>query len=453
MRPEYLKQGEQARLFPVLATTSKEGRTTSILLACMSAVEEFGRDLLGSIGQRVGKRASIDCYTEIVFVGQDPSIKDRPDGLIIVTNGNNVWRALVEAKVGNSELNTDQIEKYRQLAKDHKLDCVITISNQFATRPEHHPLEEVRKSRSKIPVYHWSWMSILTTADLLVNTDSIADSDQTRLMRELRRFLTHESAGVKGFDRMPPEWSELNKLVSAGGRIPAKSEDANAVLAAWHQETKDLSLILSRQTETLVTERLARKHKNDPTARIKDEYAELREKCRLTATLDIPNAAAPLEITADIARRTIDVGMTLRAPEDKVSSKARVNWLLRQIKGTPPADLQIRLNWPGRSEATQFSFEALTADSSIVEKDKGSLQVLSFHVFIARRLGARFTQQVNFVSDLEEVVPEFYREIGQNLSAWRMSAPRIKEDRERAEDVSTEAIQDQDEVEGQSEIE
>lgn len=445
MRPEYLKQGEPARLFPVLATTSKEGRTTSILLACMGRVEEFGRELLATLAQRTGKRSSIECYTEVVFVGQDPSIRDRPDGLIIVSNGSKIWRALVEAKVGTSQLDASQIEKYRQIAKDHKVDCVVTISNQFATRPEHHPLDEVRKSRSKVPVFHWSWMSILTTADLLINTQAIGDSDQTRLLEEFRRFLTHESAGVKGFDRMPPEWSELNKLISAGGRIPAKSEDALAVLSAWHQETKDLSLILSRQTETVVTERLSRKHRGDPAARLKDEYADLKDNCCLTAFLDIPNAAAPLEIVADITRRTVDVGMTIRAPEDRKSSKARVNWLLKQIKGKPPADLQIRLNWPGRSEATQFSFEALSEDTSIVEKDKGSLQVLSFHIFIARRLGGRFTQQVNFVSDLEEIVPEFYREIGQNLSTWRMSAPRIKEDRERAEDVTTEALYDEGE--------
>lgn len=453
MRPEYLKQGEAARLFPVLATTSKEGRTTSILLACMSRIEEFGRDLLESLGQRVGKRSSIECYTEVVFVGQDPSIKDRPDGLVIVTNGTKVWRALIEAKVGTSQLDALQIEKYRQIAKDHKVDCVVTISNQFAMRPEHHPLEEVRKSRSKIPVFHWSWMSILTTADLLINTEAIADTDQMRLLEELRRFLTHESAGVKGFDRMPPEWSELNKLISAGGRIPAKSDDAFEVLGAWHQETKDLSLILSRQTETVVTERLSRKHRSDPTMRVKDEYALLRDNCCLAASLDIPDAAAPLEIVADITRRTVDVGMTLRAPEDRKSPKARVNWLLKQIKGNPPTDLQIRLNWPGRSEATQFSYDTLKSDSSVVEKDKESLQLLSFHVFIARRLGARFTQQVNFVSDLEELVPEFYREIGQNLAAWRKSAPRIKEDRERAEDVTAEAIYIEGEEEARSNTE
>ncbi len=56
-------------------------------------------------------------------------------------------------------------------------------------------------------------MHVLTVAELLVSNERIADDDQLLLMNELRRFLGHESAGVRGFDRMPKEWSGLNKLV------------------------------------------------------------------------------------------------------------------------------------------------------------------------------------------------------------------------------------------------
>lgn len=41
LRPDYLAQGELARLFPVLSNTSKEGRTTSIVLACLTKVDGF----------------------------------------------------------------------------------------------------------------------------------------------------------------------------------------------------------------------------------------------------------------------------------------------------------------------------------------------------------------------------------------------------------------------------
>ncbi|MGX0876949.1 hypothetical protein ACSSV4_001633 [Roseovarius sp. MBR-154] len=442
-RPDYLVQGEAARLFPVLATTSKEGRTTSIVRACISKVEEFGSELMATLGQRLGKRAKVETFTEIVFKNEKIKVKDRPDGLIVMRNGAKEWRALVEAKVGNAELGTEQVEKYREIAKEQGVDCVITISNQFATTTSNHPLDEVRKSRSRIPVYHWSWMSILTIIDLLLNRDAVADEDQKLLLNELRRFLTHESAGVKGFDRMPPEWPEINRLISAGGKIPAKSNEASVVLEAWHQETRDLSLILSRQTEATVEEKLPRKHRNSPAERRKDELLTLREAGRLMSVLDIPDAAAPLEIVADIARRTIDIGMTMRAPEDKVSSKARVNWLLRQMKTEKQEELFVRLNWPGRSEATQFSISELLADPAACEKDKAGLQVLSFHVFMSRRLGGKFTQQTNFIKELEDAVPFFYKEVGQNLAEWRKPAPRIKPDRALSSDVSVSALQDE----------
>ena len=443
MKPDYLSQGEVARLFPVLATTSKEGRTTAIVLSCLASIREFGQSLLGSVSVRVGKTTEIDAFTEIVFVGDKTATKDRPDGLLIATTGKREWRALIETKVGSNLLDDDQVERYRVLAKTHGVDCVITISNQFTSRPENHPLESVRKSRSRIPVYHWSWMFILTTADLLISNDEISDEDQLFLLNELKRFLTHESTGIKGFDRMPPEWTELNKLVSASEGIPAKSEAAQVVLEAWHQETRDLSLILSRQTETLVREKLPRKHLEDPTQRLKTEFANLRDTKRLSATLVIPNAASPVEIYANLMARTISVEMFLRAPEDKKSTKARLNWLLRQLRGVSIPDIHIRLMWPGSSEATLYSLEDLKEDVTISETGKEGMQVLGFHVLLSRRVGAKFTQQTNFIALLEEIVPEFYREVGQNLVAWRKAAPKIKSKRDDASDVSVDALEDE----------
>lgn len=438
--PEYLKQGESARLFPVLSTTSKEGRTTSIVLACLCKIDEFGSRLLSSVGQRVGVRATVETYTEVVFRKQSTGIKDRPDGLIVVRVGSREWRALVEAKIGNSELDPEQIERYRALAKENEIDCVITLSNQFATSPDSHPVEEVRKSRSRVPVYHWSWMHVLTTADLLISGEQVADADQLVLLNELRRFLTHESAGVKGFDRMPKEWAELNKLVSSGGAIPAKSSAAQIVLEAWHQETRDLSMILSRMTGNFVAEKLPRKHVGNPAQRQKDELVQLRESQSLSCTLVVPDAAAPIDVSADLARRSLDVGMTLKAPDDKKSTKARVNWLLRQVKANAVDSLYIRLLWPGTSEPTQYSIADLRTDPDLAAEGKEHLSPHSFSIFLSERLGGKFTQQTNFVSELERLVPKFYGETGAQLAAWVKKAPQIKPDRSSGQDVSPSAL-------------
>ncbi len=426
--PENVIQGEKSRLFPVLATTSKEGRTTAIVLACLKLVDEFGAALLGGIGQRIGARAQLSTYTEVVFKHQPKKSNDRPDGLVAVKVGKREWTALVEAKVGTADLSAEQIERYRGIAKSNSVDAVITISNQFATSPGSHPLEEIRKSRSKIPVFHWSWMHILTTADLLLNTDGIADRDQRFLLQELHRFLTHESAGVRGFQRMPKAWGDLNKLVSSGGAIPARSEEATEVVNAWHQETRDLSLILSRMTETVVTEWLPKKHRNDPAQRQKDELVTLRDNKELRSTLVVPGAAAHVEVVADILRRSVDVGMTIRAPEDRKTTKARLNWLLRQIKSDKLSDLHIRLHWPGASEDTQFPAEELLLDVSRCDEGKDHLVAHGFHVFISKSLGARFTQQSNFIDEVEDIVPDFYGRFGSLLKAWQKPAPKLRAD-------------------------
>ena len=375
---------------------------------------------------------------EAVLLVSTEILLTRP--LIILRAGSREWKALVEAKIGSTDLDEQQVERYRAIAKEHGLDCVITISNQFATDPSSHPVDAIRRSRSKVPVFHWSWMHILTAAELLIRNEGVEDTDQKILLNELRRFLTHESVGVRGFERMPREWTDLNKLVSSGGKIPARSKEAAAVIEAWHQETRDLSLILSRMTEEEVAEKLSKKHRNNPSERQSDELNLLREDYQLHCTLQIPHAAAPIEIVADLMRRSVDVGMTLRAPDDRVSTNARVNWLLRQVKSENLDGIHLRLLWPGKSEATQHPLADIIQDTSICAEGKQHLAPHGFHIFLSERLGARFTQQSNFIDELERIVPLFYREVGSSLSAWKKKAPRIKDTKPTAEDVSTSAL-------------
>lgn len=438
-RPEYLKSGEVARIFPVLATTSKEGRTTSIVLACLRLIDPLARELLGSIGVRVGTRSEIETYTEICF--HSTETKDRPDGLIVHRNGKNEWRALVETKVGNTELQDDQIERYRRIAKEQKIDAVITISNAFTAAPGNHPLESVRKSRSPIPVYHWSWMAILTSVDMLLGNEEVADREQRVLLNELLRFLTHDSAGVRGFDRMPPEWASLGKSVREGGQVRPNSSETLAVVSAWHQETRDLALILSRLTGRPVQERLPRTIQKDPATRRRNDAQTLAGTCQLSCALIVPDTAGDLQVTMDFRTRTISVEMGINAPGDRKSNKARLNWLLRQLsKLERPGGVIIRANWPGRSASTQVSLERLREKPELIEDGKGDQTLSSFSVLMVKECGARFVQLTNVIEDLEKLVPEFYHTVGQNLSAWQSPAPRAREPRADADDVTVETI-------------
>lgn len=451
-RPTFLKKGEQARLFPVLADSSKEGRALSIFLACFAHVPEFGRALMTSLGQRSGTRTRFRVFTEVEFTDNGGK-NNRPDGILIVENGRSSWTALIEAKIGNAELTIEQLSTYCDVAKANGIDAIITISNQFAPLPTHHPLKLAQSARRKREIFHWSWMYLLTQASLLIENEEIEDETRAVLLQEFIRFLSHESTGAKSFTSMPAEWPEIAAKIHAGGAVKQSAEEVKDVVGAWHQELRDLSLILTRQLKTEVKVRIQRKHVADPVLRLKDDVATLCSENRLEASFQIPAAASPLELVADVKARSITTSMRLRAPEDKKSTKARLAWLLRQIGKAELPGTHVRLYWPGRGGATQYALDALRENSDIALPDRKEIAPHTFEIVHVCDLGARFSQRKNFISDLESAVPAFYEQIGQYLKAWQPSAPRMPEDRASKKSVEPAAIAEemaQEIAEGQS---
>ncbi|RWP07894.1 hypothetical protein [Mesorhizobium sp.] len=439
-RPDFLVRGERARLFPVLADTSKEGRTLSILLACLETVEEFGKSLLADLGVKAGGRTKIEAYTEVVLKKGGEKTA-RPDGLLVLKTGAKSWTALVEAKVGNSELTVGQLDSYLEIAKMNGIDALITISNQFAPLPSHHPVQLSNASLKKATLLHWSWMYVLTQATLQLGNSDIEDKEQRVILNEMVRFLSHPSAGVKSFDQMPASWTTVAGTIQAGGTVSAKSNDAQEVVGAWYQETRDLCLILSRQLGEEVDVKVPRIHVSDPVLRLKTDAQGLASENCLRATFVVPNTAAAIEISADFRKRSVFASMRVAAPTDRKSTKARLNWLLRQLQKSKPDGIHIRLFWPGRGPFTQHPLTALR-DRPEAAEGNGKV-VTSFEVVFARDLGGRFAQRKNFIIDLEQAIPDFYEQVGQHLKAWQPQAPKIKEDRLDATDVSTEALREE----------
>lgn len=438
-RPAFLKSGERARLFPVLAETSKEGRTLSVLLSSMAYVDEFGASLLRSIGQKVGVRTKFEVFTEVVFNDKN-SGAPRPDGLIVLTVGSRQWTALVEAKIGNAQLDAAQIETYLQLARDHDVDAVITLSNQFTARPDHHPISLPKTSTRKVSLFHWSWMFVLTEATLLLSAQNVEDRDQARILSELVRFLSHPSTGVKGFERMPSSWSDVVTAVRGGAPLKKTSEEVQAVVGAWHQEVRDLCLIMSRLLEAPVDVRLSRNHRSDGKLRLRDDCQSLAETKRLRCELDIPDTANSIVVETDLLTRSVIVSMRLAAPGDRKSSQARLNWLLRQLAKTESDEVRIGAVWPGKAKATQATLSQVREDPNHLIRENSKMVLSSFDVVMVRELGGKFSGVKTFVDCLEAAVPDFYELVGQHLRAWRPSAPKLRAKTEPHE-VSPAAIQ------------
>lgn len=428
-KPPFLKQGERARLFPVLSENSKEGRALSIFLSCMSHVDEFGSIMMSSIGKRVGTRSKVTAYTEVTFqqdINDKSSKQDRPDGLISITLGKKTFYVLVEAKIGNNGLTSAQVESYIELATKNNIDAVVTISNDFSALPQHHPIAVNKRLLKKVELFHWSWMFILTQADLLLKQGKVLDHEQAIILKEFIRFISHQSTGIRGFDRMPSEWPEVCRQIQAKGKLKKTDDAVRAVVAAWQQETKDLSLLLSRKIERECSLRLSRKHTSDHIARLDDDAVVLCERGALTCSIDVPNAAAPIDICADVTCKQVEVSMKLQAPADKKTAKSRISWLLKQLSKSKADNILIRAYWPGGKAHTQKALADLRNDPSAI-CDANNMLPTSFEVRYAKDLGANFNGNKKFIEELEAAVEIFYAEAAENLKKWQSPAPRISD--------------------------
>ena len=428
--PEFLATGEPARLIPVVSEGSKEGRATSILLSTLSAVHEFSQSLFGAVGVRVGSRTNIEVYTEIVFKDKDATIKLRPDGLIIINKGKTQWKALVEAKIGNAELSPDQVKDYLALAKKHKIDAVITISNQYSALPTHHPIPLKRSDLKGVKLYHWSWMFIFTEAILLLKSMGVEDADQQFLLHEMTRYFDHPSVGVASFTSMNKEWKDVTQKVKSGSRLVKSSEEVENTVGSWHQEARDLCLIMSRKLAVPVSLGLSLKHKKNPADRLKEDCDILVSTQTMVCEIEIPDAASSLTVVADLTRRTVDRSMRVEAPKDKQRATARLSWLLRQLKDINPQDIYIKTVTRGKSNNPQALLEVVRENPMAILKNEGvEIQPIAFEVMMVNDLAGKFSGRNTFIEAVEYTVTHFYEEAGQNLQVWVPSAPKVREEK------------------------
>lgn len=433
-KPDFIESGEPARLIPVVADTNREQRTASIVLAALRGVYEFRQTMLGSLDVRVGKRAELGAWTEVTFKrdplsknGKAPRKHERPDGLLVLDTGRKRWTALVEAKVGNAEIGESQLTDYVKQAKANNVDAVITITNQFVALPSHHPVKLPKNVTRDVELFHWSWMYVLTQATLLLEDDAIASEDQRFVLEEVVRHLGHDSSGISRFDSMNREWKDIVGKVKSGASLARTSEEVENTVSSWHQEQRDLCLVMSRRLYRPVKLKLSRQHRTDPPRRLHDDCEELVKQRTLSCVLEIPHAAADLHVTADLTTRTIVSSMRLTAPKDKKSTKARANWLARQLAKARSDDIYIKAIRPGRAEDTQAPLAEVLNDARVLESSGTNVAPVAFEVFHMLDLAGKFSGSKVFIERLEDAVPYFYEQVGQRLRAWVEPPPKIRQ--------------------------
>ena len=415
---------QPARLFPITGiggADEQERRGCSALLAVIQAVREFGRELTTRCGAPAG---TIETFIELPFLKD--GAKFRPDGLIRVTRGQRAWVALVEVKAGHNDLSPEQVANYLDIAREQNFDAVITISHEVATTPGVHPVPVDKRKVRKVGLFHLSWSRIHTEALIQQTTHAVSDPDQAWLLSEFIRYIEDPKSGALDFDDMGPSWVSVRNA-AAQQTLRANDKETLDVVTRFDQLLAFCGMELSRRLGVHVQQRLSRAERSDQANRLQTQAIELANAGQLSGSLQVPNAAVPVDILVDLRANRVDCTAVLGAP---LAGRAttRINWLLRQLKDSP-ANLQVVATTArARDAGPSHALSALQNDPKL-PVEHAQADIRSFTLTLSQTAGTKRGQgRGSFVGSVTSLVDRFYAEVIQYLKAWTPPAPKPKGD-------------------------
>jgi hypothetical protein len=420
---------QDARLLPTVGLRGQEEqekRATSSLLAVMRAVPEFGRGLIGELGAPKGR---ISTYTELQL--RDAQGKRCiPDGAIVAERGQKVWRCLVEVKTGRAALQSDQVERYLDWARDNEFDAVLTISNQITPSPQDAPLSVDGRKLRKVKLYHLSWWRILTEAIVQHRHRGVSDPDQAWLLGELIAYLDHEKSGASGFQDMGDKWVRV-RTAAANETLRASDTEAREVAARWEQFIDYMCLGLGQDLGREVTP--VRPRKATAEARLDATVRRLVETGKLDGLVRVPDAVGDIGVDADLRTRRVTTSVRVEAPREG-RPKTRLNWMLRQLRNAP-GDLRIDVSFGGARETSSLLLSEAREDAErLLSSTDPKREPRAFQLALTRKMGTkRGKEEGSFVRETRRQAIDFYRDLVQDLRPWQASAPKLPPSEEEEE--------------------
>lgn len=427
-----------ARLIPtagIRGQEEQERRATSAFLAVLKAVPEFAHALLKELGAPKGR---VSTYTEIQLKNTDGKVSI-PDGAIVVERGSSRWAVLVEVKTGDAQLPDEQVNRYLDHAKNLGFSGVLTISNRITGSVHESPVTVDRRKLKSLSLWHFSWWRILTEAVVQHRHRGVKDPDQAWILGELVAYLDHEASGASGFTDMGDKWVRVRDAAH-NGTLRANDPETREVVERWHQFSEYLALGLSQDLGGDVT--VVRPRRIPRDQRILSEVKQLAEAGYMTATIKVPDAAAPLDIRIDLRARRVLTSATVDAPKEG-RPLSRINWLLRQLKDAP-SDLRLEVAFANTRETTSLLLrDAREEPKRLLSPSDPKRPPRAFVLETSRPLGTkRGKGRGSFVSDTRAQVIAFYREIVQSLSTWQPKAPQLPAEAHEPAGMPTEGLPD-----------
>lgn len=420
------EEWKEARLIPtsgISGAQEQEARATSAFLSVLTIVPSFAHAILRPCGAPLGKvRANVESFIEVAFEDKKAKSSPRPDGLIRVTRGNTVWTALVEVKTGTNALSKEQVETYMDIAQSNGFDAVITISNEIPPILGTHPLKLDARKLRRTPVYHYSWVRLLSIAIMDREVHGIDDPEQSWILGELIRYLEHEKSGALEYTDMGPSWTPLLDAVRSG---LVRKDDPNVVDIAGKFDglIRYTCLKLGQRLGVEVKPYLSRKENANPDERTKNLALELEQSQSLSARIQIPDTVADLQIKCDIRARLISTYAVIPA-SGQARNQTRVNWLLRTLD-EKLSDIVVEAHGSRRSHAASLA-EFRTDLRDLLPADFPD--ITKFTVTQVHHMGTQKTTsgRASFITSLMDAVDKYYVDILQRQRAWNPPAPKYK---------------------------
>ena len=413
----------QARLIPtsgISGAPEQERRATSALLAVLSIVPDFSKALLAPIGSSAG---AVSTYIEVPFELDDNRVF--PDGLIRVKRGAREWTALVEVKTGKNSLETTQLENYLDVARAEEFDALITISNEIPPVAGQHPTAVDRRKLRKVELHHWSWSYILATAIVQKEHRGVSDPEQAWILGELIRYLEHERSGALALDDMGPNWVSVREAVTSG-TLRTNDKTAPEVVSRFDALLRYASLKLGQQLGTDVIPLLSRQEVAEPALRATRLLSSLVELGQLSGSIRIPNAVAPITVTADLRANRVTCHVDIPSPQEGRPT-TRVNWLLRQLKDARPDVVVESFALRSRGAGEAELLKNVREDPRLLAPDP-SREIRSFRVSLSVPSGAKRGRGTGaFIDSVLNILDTFYGDIVQHIKPWAAAPPRLRE--------------------------
>lgn len=425
----------QARLIPIAGIRGQEEqerRATSALLAVMRAVPEFGHALLDDLSAPKGR---ISTYAEVQLKDAEGKLSI-PDGAIVIERGKTRWCALVEVKTGSAALESEQVSRYLDLAREHGFDAVLTISNQITARPTDSPVAvDKRKLSKRVGFYHLSWWRIITEAVLQYRFRGISDPDQAWILGELIAYLDHENSGASGFQDMGESWVRVREG-ARHGTLRASDMDVRVVADRWEQFIDYLALGLSQDLGKEVDP--VRRKKETAAERIDVAVKTIAATGELVAGVRVPDAIGAVALTANLRTRQVTTTVTVDAPREG-RPQSRINWILKQLANAP-SDVRVTVGFANTRETTSLLLsEAREYPQRLLSPTDPKREPRTFELAVNRALGLKTGKgQGSFIRETRRQVIDFYAEIVQNLKAWQAPAPKLQVDEPASDTYSRE---------------